>query len=109
MSANILARQKKVRKPQQRSLPLRDAIKTVVGEYDAMTVRQLYYQMEMRGYVGKTDSDYDKVQYHCLQMRRDGTIPYWKIRDLSRVRRKVAQYDGLQDMLEQSQELYRRN
>ncbi len=105
----IPARQKNPRKPQQRSQALRDAIAACVAEYNAMTVRQLYYQMEMRGYVGKTDADYDRVQYHCLQMRRDGTIPYWKIRDLSRVRRKVAQYTGLQDLLERSLELYRRD
>jgi hypothetical protein len=108
-AATFLARQKKARKPQQRSLALREAIAACVAEYDAMTVRQLYYQMEMRGYVGKTDDDYNRVQYHCLQMRRDGTIPYWKIRDLARVRRKVPQYDGLQDMLEKSMQLYRRN
>ena len=110
MSTAILqARQKNAQKPQQRSLALRDAIAAVVAEYDVMTVRQLYYQMEMRGYVGKTDADYDRVQYHCLQMRRDGMIPYWKIRDLSRVRRKVAQYEGMRDLLERSLEFYRRN
>lgn len=110
MTAAILqARQKKGRKPQQRSIQLRDAIVQVVSEYEVMTVRQLYYQMEMRGYVGKTDADYDKVQYHCLQMRRDGMIPYGKIRDLSRVRRKVTQFEGMRDLLERSLEFYRRN
>lgn len=105
----IPARLKKSRKPQQRSLTLRDGIALVVNEYDVMTVRQLYYQMEMRGYVGKTDADYDRVQYHCLQMRREGRIPYHKIRDLSRVRRKVTQFEGMHDLLERSLEFYRRN
>ncbi|HZG68965.1 MAG TPA: hypothetical protein VEZ12_19670 [Herpetosiphonaceae bacterium] len=110
MSTAILqARQKKGRKPQQRSVRLREAIVHVVAEYEVMTVRQLYYQMEMRGYVGKTDADYDRVQYHCLQMRREGAIPYGKIRDLSRVRRKVTQFEGMRDLLERSLEFYRRN
>ena len=105
----IAARQKKARKPQQRSLALREGIAAVVAEYETMTVRQLYYQMEMRGFVGKTDADYDKVQYHCLQMRRSGELPYNKIRDSSRERRATYQHHDMHEALTRMHLLYRRN
>lgn len=105
----FVARHKKVHRPQQKTRALWDAIAGVVAEYDVMTVRQLYYQMEMRGYVAKDDRDYDKVQRACLQMRRQGALPYEKIVDSSRERRTIYQYNGLRAALEESFQTYRRN
>lgn len=105
----IAARHKKIHKPNKATRSLWDAIATVVGEYRVMTVRQLYYQMEMRGFVAKDDKDYDKVQRACLQMRRQGALPYEKIVDSSRERRTIYQHSDLHQALEVAAQAYRRN
>ena len=105
----VVASHKKVHKPRRATRAFWEAIAAVVAEYEVMTVRQLYYQMEMRGFVGKTDADYDKVQRACLQMRRQGELSYDKIVDSSRERRTVYQYSGMRQALEDLHETYRRN
>jgi hypothetical protein len=102
----IAARHKKVHKPNKSTRSLWDAITAVAAEYRVMTVRQLYYQMEMRGYVAKDDKDYDKVQRACLQMRRQGALPYEKIVDSSRERRTIYQHSGLHQALEEAAQSY---
>jgi hypothetical protein len=108
-SSEVVARHKKVHKPRRATLRLWDAIAAVAAEYKVMTVRQLYYQMEMRGYVGKTEADYDKVQRACLQMRRQGAMSYDKIVDSARERRTIYQYSGMRQALEDLHQTYRRN
>jgi hypothetical protein len=108
-SGEVVARHKKVHKPRRATRALWDAIASVASEYEVMTVRQLYYQMEMRGYVGKTESDYDKVQRACLQMRRQGELSYDKIVDSARERRTIYQYNGMRQALEELTQTYRRN
>ncbi len=106
-AANIVASHKKTHKPQKATLVLWDAIARVCADYEVMTVRGVFYQMEMRGYV--TKDDYDKVQRAVLQMRRQGALPYDKIVDSSRERRTIYQYSGLQQALEETFQTYRRN
>lgn len=106
---HVVARHKKVHKPRVKTLSLWAAIRAVADEYAIMTVRQLYYQMEMRGYVRKDDADYDRVQRACLQMRRQGVLSYDKIVDSSRERRTISQFSGLRQALEEFQQTYRRN
>jgi len=106
---DVVARHKKTHKPQAKTLSLWGAILAVADEYRVMTVRQLYYQMEMRGYVRKDDADYDRVQRACLQMRRQGVLSYDKIVDSSRERRTIYQYSGLRQALEEAHQTYRRN
>jgi hypothetical protein len=50
------------------------------------TVRQLYYQAEVRGAPGidKTEGGYNKVQRQVLALRRTGRLPYTDIADLTR-------------------------
>jgi len=105
----VVASHKKVHKPRRATRSLWAAIAAVAAEYEVMTVRQLYYQMEMRGYVGKTEADYDKIQRACLQMRRQGELSYDKIVDSSCERRTIYQYSGMRQALEDLHQTYRRN
>ncbi|MDA0221349.1 MAG: hypothetical protein O3B22_17535 [Proteobacteria bacterium] len=75
------------------------------------TVRQLYYAAEVHGLLGieKTDSSYNKVQYQVLKLRREGRLPYDVIADATRWMRKPRSYDDIQDALDQTAALYRRN
>ena len=99
---------KKARKPQARSLPLREAILAVAAEYERMSVRQLYYQLVSRG-LPKTEGAYKRVADAAAQLRLDGSLDYRKIADGSRTRRPVYQHGSLGAALERTQELYRRN
>lgn len=106
---NIVARHKKTHKPNKTTLNLWQQLKAIADEYDVMTVRQLYYQAEMRHVVGKTDSDYDKVQRAVVQMRRQGFLAYDKIVDSHRERKRMYQHGSMHEALENMYQLYRRN
>ncbi len=80
---------KNTRRPQARSLPLREAIAAIAAEYDRMSVRQLFYQLVSRGVVPKTEAAYKRVCDASAQMRLDGSLDYNKIADGHRTRRTV--------------------
>jgi hypothetical protein len=74
-----------------------------------MTVRQVYYQLVTLGVIEKTEQQYKGTVCRLLaEMRRDGTLPYHKIADNTRWMRKPNTYSGLQEMLELTQQTYRR-
>lgn len=100
---------KKARKPQARSLALRDAIAAVAAEYDRLSVRQLYYQLVARGVIEKTEPAYKRVCDASAQMRLDGSLDYRRIADGHRVRRVPFAHDGLTHALADAHGLYRRN
>lgn len=76
-----------------------------------VTVRQLYYQAEVHGLPGidKNDAGYAKVQRQVLQLRREGRMPYSDIADATRWMRKPTSYDSVQDAIEATARMYRRN
>lgn len=108
MSEEMRTSPKKARKPQARSLPLREAILAVAARYERMTVRQLFYQLVALGFP-KTDAAYKRVSDAAAQLRLDGSLPYRKIADGHRTRRPVFQHGGLGAALETAHEFYRRN
>ncbi len=79
----------KTTKRQQRTLTFWDALARVVAPFTIIGTRGAYYQAESAGLVPKTDEGYTKVQRALVEMRRDGVIPYTKVRDSTRVRRRV--------------------
>ncbi len=107
-SSDIRSSPKKARKPQARSLPLREAILAVAAEYERMSLRQLYYQLVSRG-LPKTERAYKRVGDAATQLRLDHSLDYRKIVDGSRTRRPVFQHGSLGAALETAQDLYRRN
>lgn len=100
---------KKIRKPQARTQPLRDAITQVGSEYERMSVRQLFYQLVSRGAVEKTEQAYKRVCDQAAQMRLDGSLDYRKIVDGHRSRRIVRAFGSLTEALENTSALYRQN
>ncbi len=103
------SRPKKARKPQARSLPLREAIRAVVAEYDQMSIRQLFYQLVSRRAIEKTEAAYKRVVDVSGQMRLDGSLDYRKITDGHRTRRTVWSHNGVRAALENVHDFYRRN
>lgn len=64
-----------------------------------MTVREMFYALETRGYIPKTQKWYDKVEYRLLQMRRLKIILYDYIADSTRWMRKPVTFDSLTEFL----------
>ncbi|MDQ6833634.1 MAG: hypothetical protein M3008_09555 [Chloroflexota bacterium] len=109
MAMTVEFRPKQARKPQQRTLPLMAAIGAIAEEYERMTIRQLYYQLVSRRVIEKTEAEYKRVCDISAQMRIAGTLPYGKIADGNRQRRRVAQWDGPADLLETATKQYRKD
>ena len=74
-----------------------------------MTVRQVFYQLETRGIVPKTENGYKITAKNLLKMRKIRIIPYHFITDNTRWIRKPRTYQHLSDFLEISRETYRRS
>jgi hypothetical protein len=108
MSGEIRSSPKKARKPQARSLPLREAILAVAAEYERMSLRQLYYQLVSRG-LPKTERAYKRVGDAATQLRLDHSLDYRKIVDGARTRRSIQQYDNMHAAMENAHAMYRRN
>jgi hypothetical protein len=107
--AEVRSRPKKARKPQARTQILWDAISAIADEYERMTIRQLFYQLVSRGEVEKTEPAYKRVVAASGQMRIAGVLPYGKIADGSRQRRRVAQWSGPRILMEQAVAQYRKD
>jgi hypothetical protein len=81
----------------------------IVEEDQPMTVRQVYYQAEVHGIVGKTDTDYDKVQDMLTDLRRGGQIPYEWIIDEGRFPRRPFTVEGIVAALNETRRQHRKD
>lgn len=87
----------------------RDALYAIVSSSRPMTVRQTFYQAEIRGLVEKTEAGYDRVQRDLAEMRRSGRMPYGWIADFTRWQRKPRSFDGIEEALQDCAALYRKD
>jgi len=88
---------------------IRDGVAELTGSYDRMTVRQVFYALEVRGIVEKTEKGYGQVQTQVLKMRREGLLDWDFITDGTRWQRKPASWDTGEDFLRQMAHTYRRD
>jgi hypothetical protein len=88
---------------------LRDAIYDLQYEHDVMTVRQVFYALESRGEIPKTEPGYRAVQRQVLEMRKAGTIPWEFIADGTRWQRKPETWDSAEDAAITMARTYRRD
>jgi hypothetical protein len=59
----------------------------IVRDEHPATVRQIYYQADVRKLVEKTDAGYGKIQRELTEKRRSGEVPYeWVVDEGRRVR-----------------------
>jgi hypothetical protein len=81
------------------------------SEHGPVTVRQLYYQAEVRGLPGvdKTENGYNKIQVQVLKLRREGRLAYQWIADATRWMRKPRSFDSVEDAIQSTAALYRKN
>jgi hypothetical protein len=88
---------------------LREAILDLTDRFERMTVRQVYYALEVAGVVEKIEEAYKRVQRQVLAMRREGLLDWSFITDGTRWQRKPSTWDSAQDYLESMTRHYRRN
>lgn len=76
-----------------------------------VTVRGLYYQAEVAGLPGidKSESGYAKVQAQVLALRRAGRLAYDAVADATRYMRKPRTFDGWEEALRSTAQLYRKS
>jgi hypothetical protein len=79
-------------------------------KHGPITVRGLYYQAEVAGVPGitKADGDYNKIQQQVLKLRRSGELPYRHIADATRWMRKPSTFNGVEDLLWNAAQTYRK-
>lgn len=85
------------------------ALFEIVSEIRPCTVRQCFYQAEVRGVVEKTEAGYDKVQRALADMRRAGTLPYGWIADNTRWQRRPITYGDPAEAIEEVARFYRKD
>jgi hypothetical protein len=75
-----------------------------------MTVRQVFYQLVVRGLIDKTEQEYKGVVVRLLtEMRMTGAIPFPWIVDESRRTRTTRTYDSIADAVADTAKFYRRS
>lgn len=88
---------------------IRTAVLDLQDRYDRMTVRQVFYALEVAGTVEKTEGGYRQVQKQVLTMRREELLPWEFISDGTRLQRKPDSYDTVEDAVATMARTYRRN
>jgi hypothetical protein len=86
----------------------REALFAIVEALRPMTVRQVFYQAAVRGFVEKSEAGYDKVQADLVAMRRAGELPYGWLADNTRWQRKPRSYAGIEAALDECARFYRK-
>jgi hypothetical protein len=89
----------------------REMLVDLAHEHGPCSVRHLFYQSvvaQMPG-ITKTDAGYGKVQLLVLELRRDGSIPYSLIVDSTRWQRGPRMWGSVQEALDDTARLYRRD
>jgi hypothetical protein len=94
----------------RKSLPAISAIMRILNQAEGkVSTRQVYYQLVSFGAIQPTNAGYDKAQRLLVKLRREGVIPSWKICDRTRQKHQLISWNGLSDLLEDMQGLYRRD
>jgi hypothetical protein len=91
------------------TLAIRDEIADLTERFRRMTVRQVFYQLEMAGVVDKTENGYRQVQRQALVMRREELLSWDFITDGTRWQRKPDSYEDIGSYVDQMARTYRRD
>jgi hypothetical protein len=89
---------------------IKAAIADVLAADHPMTVRQVFYQLVVRGAIEKSEEQYQGTVIRLLtEMRMQREVPFVWIVDESRRRRELQSFDGPAEALAQTARFYRRN
>jgi len=73
--------------------------KEILEEYkpNAMTLRQVFYQLVSRGFVSNTKAEYSRLSIALTKARQNGTIPWDWMEDRTRQPRTVSMWGGIEE------------
>jgi len=91
------------------ALAIRSAVHDLTDTYERMTVRQVFYALEVAEIVEKTEAGYRQVQAQVLRMRREGLLSWEFITDGTRWQRKPESFDTVEDAMTMMARTYRRD
>lgn len=83
-------------------------LRDIVAEKKPMTLRQVFYQATVHGFVEKTEAGYRQVQRMLVEMRRSGELPYSFIADNTRSVYREETFDSPADALTMTAHFYRK-
>jgi hypothetical protein len=83
-------------------------LRAIDEQQPPMTVRGLFYVVEILGLVPKTEAGYRQVERQVVEMRRLGLLPYRFIADGTRAVKSVTTFRSLGECLGLVEECYRR-
>jgi hypothetical protein len=101
----------RIKRPRATKTEMRErraCIARIVRLIQPCSVRQAFYQTEVRGVVEKTEDGYEKVQRDIVWLRQHRYLPFAWISDATRWMRKPDSFDGIEDALRETAEIYRR-
>jgi hypothetical protein len=87
----------------------RSALYSIIADMKPMTVRQVFYQATVQGAVEKSEAGYTKVQTDLVFMRKSGDLPYSWLADNTRWQRKPRTFDGVEEALKATAQVYRKD
>jgi hypothetical protein len=90
---------KRLRATKNEMVNRRRIVFEIIRDEHPATVRQVYYQADVRHLVGKSDADYDKIQSIVTEHRRSGLVPYPWIVDEGRRVREAYTVKGIPEAL----------
>lgn len=91
------------------ALAIRAAVDQLTLVHERMTVRQVFYALEVAGVVAKTEAGYRQAQTQVLRMRREGLLPWSFIADGTRWQRKPDSWNDVEDFMGHMARTYRRD
>jgi len=94
-------------KRQAKTLAFWEQLKGIVDQFQKIGSRGLAYRAEAAGIIVKTEAEFERVQRALRDMRDEGVIPYEKIVDSSRVRRRIWSVESFEDASENILEQYK--
>ena len=103
-------RSRKGRGRSQDTVELGEAARDVLAATPyALTLRQTYYALVSTGAIPKTEAAYNKLKRVLRDLREDGTVPWDWLVDHTRSVFQPRIWDGLEGLLVDSANLYRRD
>jgi hypothetical protein len=101
---------KRLRRTKADITDVKDMIVAILKADNPMTVRQVFYQLVIRGAIEKTEAQYQQTVIRLLtDMRMEGEISFAWIIDESRRRRGTQTFENIADAVQDTARFYRRS
>lgn len=110
MTAQIEPRSRKTRGRASETITIgAAAVDVLAAARSAMTLRQLFYALVSIGTIPKAEPAYAKLKRIVKDLREDGTVPWEWLVDHTRAVFQARTFDGVEGLLQDSANLYRRD